>query len=409
VCWAGWRRAKMAKKGKNRKSLMRTGSKTMTSTSEMDNIGVSDFSVDINQVSRAVEAELRKEEKLRISEEVCATHGPLREALDISSTLEEGVSAIVDDSFTKCFNKAKPTVWNFNAYLFPFWLLGLLVRYFVLFPLRLVWNLGTFVLLAFCFTLVRLLMFEGPLKDRVQRFFVQSIAFCWVASWSAVITCHGPKPTASKGRVWVSNHTSMIDWLVLSQITPFAVVMQKHPGWLGLVQTFIMSGFGCVYFDRKQSKDREAVSRTIKNYVKNDSRFPLLIFPEGTCVNNRYSTMFKKGAFELDSAVCPIAVKYNKIFVDAFWSSRSQSFTMHLFELMTSWAVVADVYFLEPQHKGENESSIEFASRVQQMIARKARLKVVPWNGMLKYFKPSPKLCEQKREIFGSAIKSKYL
>ena len=71
----------MAKKGKNRKSLMRTGSKTMTSTSEMDNIGVSDFSVDINQVSRAVEAELRKEEKLRISEEVCATHGPLREAL----------------------------------------------------------------------------------------------------------------------------------------------------------------------------------------------------------------------------------------------------------------------------------------------------------------------------------------
>jgi glycerol-3-phosphate O-acyltransferase 3/4 len=29
-----------------------------------------------------------------------------------------------------------------------------------------------------------------------------------------------------------------------------------------------------------------------------------------------------QGAFELGSAVCPIAIKYNKIFVDAFWNSK---------------------------------------------------------------------------------------
>ncbi|KAB5561522.1 hypothetical protein DKX38_006479 [Salix brachista] len=29
-----------------------------------------------------------------------------------------------------------------------------------------------------------------------------------------------------------------------------------------------------------------------------------------------------QGAFELDSTVCPIAIKYNKIFVDAFWKMR---------------------------------------------------------------------------------------
>ena len=195
--------------------------------------------------------------------------------------------------------------------------------------------------------------------------------------------------------------------MVLSQVTPFATVMQKHSGWLGVVQTYVMDGFGCIHFNRKESKDRERVAMRIKDYVKNDGAFPLLIFPEGTCVNNHYSTMFKKGAFELDSAVCPIAIKYNKIFVDAFWSSRTQSFTMHLVELMTSWAVVADVYFLEPQEKREGETAIEFASRVQNMIAKKAGLKVVPWNGMLKYFKPSPKLCEQKREIFGNALKQK--
>ena len=29
-----------------------------------------------------------------------------------------------------------------------------------------------------------------------------------------------------------------------------------------------------------------------------------------------------QGAFELGCAVCPIAIKYNKTFVDAFWNSR---------------------------------------------------------------------------------------
>ncbi|KAL8109687.1 hypothetical protein AgCh_025693 [Apium graveolens] len=28
------------------------------------------------------------------------------------------------------------------------------------------------------------------------------------------------------------------------------------------------------------------------------------------------------GAFELGSTVCPIEIKYNKVFVDAFWNSR---------------------------------------------------------------------------------------
>ena len=50
----------------------------------------------------------------------------------------------------------------------------------------------------------------------------------------------------------------------------------------------------------------------------------------GTCVNNEYCVMFKSGAFKLGATVCPIAIKYNKIFVDAFWNSKRQSFSAHL-------------------------------------------------------------------------------
>lgn len=96
------------------------------------------------------------------------------------------------------------------------------------------------------------------------------------------------------------------------------------------------------------------------------------IFPEGTCVNNEYLVMFKRGAFEIGKLVCfglalllavlflgrlppldlnslpsssakgtcivPVAIKYNHTFTDAFWNSRKQTFAQHLFKLMVSRA-----------------------------------------------------------------------
>lgn len=90
----------------------------------------------------------------------------------------------------------------------------------------------------------------------------------------------------------------------------------------------------------------------MKEHVSDPTSVPLLIFPEGTCVNNQYCVMFRKGAFDLGATVCPIAIKYNKIFVDAFWNSKRQSFSAHLGKIMRSWALVCDVYFLEPQVRG---------------------------------------------------------
>ena len=88
-----------------------------------------------------------------------------------------------------------------------------------------------------------------------------------------------------------------------------------------------------------QVKDRLIVAERMKAHVQAPDTTPLLIFPEGTCVNNEYCVMFKRGAFDLGATVCPIAIKYNKIFVDAFWNSKRQSFTAHL---------VCAAFFLPP-------------------------------------------------------------
>ena len=62
-------------------------------------------------------------------------------------------------------------------------------------------------------------------------------------------------------------------------------------------------------------------------------------------------------------------------------------------KLMSSWAVVCDVYFLEPQAKRPEETSQQFAERVQHMIATRAKLKVAPWDGYLKYYNLASRVC----------------
>lgn len=56
--------------------------------------------------------------------------------LDISSPLNDAAAALVDDSFLRCFKTLPDEPWNWNAYLFPLWAAGVVVRNGILFPLR---------------------------------------------------------------------------------------------------------------------------------------------------------------------------------------------------------------------------------------------------------------------------------
>jgi glycerol-3-phosphate O-acyltransferase 3/4 len=129
---------------------------------------------------------------------------------------------------------------------------------------------------------------------------------------------------------------------------------------------------------------------------------PLLVFPEGTCVNTDHIIQFKKGVFSLDDdiAICPVALKYNSVFVDAYWNSRRYSFGRHLFNLMTSWSLICDVYYLEPQYRQKDETPVEFAARVQMMIARRAHLISRNWDGYMKYWQPSARFKRAQQLAF---------
>ena len=105
-----------------------------------------------------------------------------------------------------------------------------------------------------------------------------------------------------------------------------------------------------------------------------------------------------------DIAICPIALKYNPRLVDAYWNSRRYSFLRHLFHLMTAWALVCDVYYLEPQYRGDDETPVEFATRVQHMIVQQANLISRDWDGYMKYWQPSARFKRAQQLAFARDV-----
>ena len=81
---------------------------------------------------------------------------------------------------------------------------------------------------------------------------VQFQCQAFVASWTGVVRYHGPRPVARPNHVWVSNHTSMIDYIILTAYSPFAVIMQLHAGWIRFLQTQVLQCLGCLWFNRTE-------------------------------------------------------------------------------------------------------------------------------------------------------------
>ena len=50
----------------------------------------------------------------------------------------------------------------------------------------------------------------------------------------------------------------------------------------------------------------------LREHVQDPDKLPILIFPEGTCINNTSVMQFKKGTFEVGGTIYPVAIKVSK-------------------------------------------------------------------------------------------------
>ncbi|XP_012260243.1 glycerol-3-phosphate acyltransferase 3 isoform X5 [Athalia rosae] len=180
---------------------------------------------------------------------------------------------------------------------------------------------------------------------------------------------------------------------------------QRHGGFLGILQRALARASPHIWFERSEVKDREAVTKRLKQHVSDPSNPPILIFPEGTCINNTSVMQFKKGSFEVGGVIYPVAIKYDPKFGDAFWNSSKYSMIQYLYMMMSSWAIVCDVWYLPPMYRQDGETAIDFANRVKAVIARQGGLVDLQWDGQLKRIKPKKAWREKQQEEFSKRIK----
>jgi len=333
---------------------------------------------------------------------------------DVLDYVKTGVACIIEDEVTQRFEAEELKSWNLltrtndkftfiNWRLTFFYYFGCVFRYCFLLPGRIAILIVGLLYMAIGMTLIGPVK-EGPFKRWLNHQVTTSCFQVLGGAISAVITYHNTENRPKNG-ICVANHTSPIDVCILASDTAYALTGQKHGGFLGYCQAQLSKASSQIWFERGESKDRAYVFNRLRDHVQDPDKLPVLIFPEGTCINNTSIMQFKKGSFEVGAVIYPVAVKYDPKFGDAFWNSSKVSMVSYLLMMMTSWAIVCDVWYLPPMHKREGEDAIEFANRVKKEISLKGGLVDLVWDGNLKRQEVKSEWKAAQQEQFSRRIK----
>uniref|UniRef100_H3DES7 1-acylglycerol-3-phosphate O-acyltransferase 9, like n=2 Tax=Tetraodon nigroviridis TaxID=99883 RepID=H3DES7_TETNG len=326
----------------------------------------------------------------------------------------KGVESIVEDEVTQRFSSEELVSWNLltrtnnNFHYISMKLtlvygLGVFVRYCILTPLRMLLAGIGLTWLVVGTTAVGLLPNSRAKSWLSEWVHVMCFRIC-ARGLSAAIRYHNPENKPRRGGICVANHTSPIDILILCNDGGYAMVGQVHGGLMGVVQRAMVRSCPHVWFERAEMKDRHLVTKRLKDHVNDKTKLPILIFPEGTCINNTSVMMFKKGSFEIGGTIYPVAMKYDPKFGDAFWNSSKYSMVSYLLRMMTSWAIVCDVWYMPAMHQKEGEDAIQFANRVKSAIAHQGGLMDLQWDGGLKRAKVKATFKEEQQKQYSSMV-----
>ncbi|KAL3865142.1 hypothetical protein ACJMK2_006763 [Sinanodonta woodiana] len=325
-----------------------------------------------------------------------------------------GIEAVIEDDVTKCFTGAELKYWNLltrtdKGYHFVSWRLtvlyciGCFVRYCILLPFRVTLCTLGIGCLVISTTLIGYLK-DGDFKRSMNERMTLMSSRILCRAVSGVVNFHNSENRAKNG-ICVANHTSPIDVILLSGDNCYAMVGQSHGGFLGIIMRAMARATSHIWFERSEVKDRHLVAKRMREHVEDTNKLPVLIFPEGTCVNNTSVMMFKKGGFEVSKTVYPVAIKYDPRFSDAYWNSSKMGLVRHVFDIMTSWALVVDVWYLPPMSKKDNEDAVQFANRVKSEIARRGGLVELDWDGQLKRMQAKESWKSKSQEDYSKILK----
>lgn len=339
------------------------------------------------------------------------------ELCDAIPYVKAGIEAIVEDQISSRFEAEKLQSWNLltrknprlciydNWKIGALWFFGLIFRYTILFPIRFLNSFTTLTVLVLGMAVVGYVP-ESKFKKLLYKR-VNIMCFELVARWIGMVLTFHDREHRPKSGIAVCNHTTPFDVLPLNTDHCYSLTGQRQGGFIGFLEDTLSRASPHIWFERAITSDRGAVAQRLRNHVSNPNNPPILIFPEGTCINNTAVTQFKKGAFEVGATIYPIAIKYDVRYGDAFWNSSKQSGFQHVIEMISSWAIKGDIYYLPPMERKPDETSVQFANRVKAAIANKMNVVNLSWDGGVKRSKPKPEWKALHQKLFAQKLKTR--
>ncbi|XP_035986159.1 glycerol-3-phosphate acyltransferase 4 isoform X1 [Fundulus heteroclitus] len=339
---------------------------------------------------------------------------PRFDLADVFFFCRKALESIIDDDVTKRFSAQELESWNLltrsnhnfryiSVKLLALWVVGVLIRYGVLLPFRVTVAVAGIFLFIVLSTMVGFLpstKLRTYLSDKVH---LMGYRLC-VRSLTGIITYHNRENKPKNDGICVANHTTPIDGIILANDCCYSLVGQLHGGLLGMIQRAMVKSSPHIWFERAEVKDRHLVAKRLRDHVADENKHPVLIFPEGTCVNNTSVMMFRKGSFEIGCTIYPAAIKYDPRFGDAFWNSSKFGLVRYLLRMMSSWAIVCSVWYLPPMKRKEGEDPVQFANRVKAAIAAQGGLVDLIWDAGLKRAKVKDAFKEEQQQLYSKML-----
>ena len=75
----------------------------------------------------------------------------------IAGLVGDFAQTLVSDSFTECFKSPKRISYNYTVFLYIFYVIGVIIRWCILLPLRMIWFMGSIIIFSALIMSVQLL------------------------------------------------------------------------------------------------------------------------------------------------------------------------------------------------------------------------------------------------------------
>ncbi|ELR12153.1 EF hand domain containing protein [Acanthamoeba castellanii str. Neff] len=202
------------------------------------------------------------------------------------------------------------------------------------------------------------------------RYMARALLFVWGFYY---IPVKGKQADFDEAPILVSNHVSMFDVLFFYYYELPRFISRKENIHMPFVGTVLCAMQG-ILVDRKDPDSRKKAVEAINEHAnKSESEgWPrLLVFPEGTCTNQKALISFKSGAFNPGKPVQPVAIRHPFIHFDPCWVNGI-NLPLLMWRSLCQFSNYLQVTYL-PVHKPskyEKANPQLFANNVRAQIAR---------------------------------------